>query len=184
MGAPGVPAVMRVARWAMPLEMVSFMKAIAEVDAAFEQIRDSAMDIAPDEAKTIDERMFAARVDADKGFFHRATLECQNLREKVDQLASSLPERRAMLEARWASLATAITGALTSLNGKLARGKRVPTGMTRKWFDTTRARHAEAQGVWDRARSAAQSGRWAEAVTAGEDARRRCLEVLQELRGF
>jgi len=180
----GRPPVMTVARWAMPLGMVQFMKAVTEVEGAFAEIRERAMTVAPDEAKHIEDRLFAVKADADKCCFPRATLECESLKVKVEKLAAGLSERQAEIETCWRSLVATLPGALASHHAKLTRGKCAPVGMTRRWIDTMRAKYAAVQAAWAHAQSAARTGRWAEAVIRGEDARRLSLELEQELRGF
>ena len=173
---------MRIARWATPLEMVQFLKTIAEAEAAFEGIRPQAMNVAPDDAKNIEDRLFAAKADADRGFYARATLECHRVREQILAMTSTLPGREAELETRWIRLSEALPGVLASIDRKRT-GRRM-TGMSRRWLDAVAEECEAIRAAWDHAQSAARSGRWHEAVSRGDEAGRRAASLAEELRGF
>lgn len=175
---------MRVARWVLPLGMVQFLKAAAEAETALVEIRECATRIAPDDLRRIDDRLFAAKAEADNGFFAKAKLECETVRDDVRELGACLAERQADLEARWTSLAAALAEALSSLHARFVRLKRGPSGMTSRWFDSVRVKYLEVQAAWGRAQSAARGGRWAEAVSKGEEAKKSACDLVDELRGF
>jgi hypothetical protein len=152
--------------------------AIAEVQVAYAGISAQAENLAPDEARSIQDALAQAKDDLGKGNYSATLMAAKSLRNRVQELANRLPDKQTELEAAWSKLESSIPKTLDALDRKLGRAKRPATPTRRAVFDSVRTELASIHAVWGEATSAKQIGRLAEAVTKAGDVKYRALRLL------
>lgn len=155
---------------------------IAAAQTVYDQIKDQAMKLAPDEAKVIEDAIAAARADVKKGDFEAAIEGTKDLPTKAKELNDGLPAKAAELKTAWASLNAVLPGAVATLNKKMGAMTRPPSGMDKARFAAAKTTWADTKTKWGEATTAAQNGRWAEAVTKAVGVKASMVQVMTAMK--
>jgi uncharacterized protein YoxC len=156
--------------------------AIAGVESAFNAIKEQAVNVVPDQAKTIEDAIAAAKAQADKGDFKAALETTKDLPAKVKELSDGLAAKQAELQQTWAGLNAALPGAVASLSQKLGAMKKPPAGMDKAALDAAKTGLAEMKTKWGEATTAMQGGKWAEAAAKAGEVKTSAVALMTELK--
>jgi uncharacterized protein YoxC len=156
--------------------------AISGVESSFNGIREQAMNVAPDQAKTIEDAIAAAKAAVAKGDFKVALETTKDLPAKVKELSDGLAAKQAELQKTWADLNAALPGTVASLSQKLGAMKKPPTGMDQEKFAAAKATLADMQTKWGEATTAMQGGKLAEAATKAGEVKTSAVALMTELK--
>jgi len=148
---------------------------IAAAQTVYDQIKDQAMKLAPDEAKVIEDAIAAARADVKKGDFEAAIEGTKDLPTKAKELNDGLPAKAAELKTAWASLNAVLPGAVATLNKKMG-------AMNKARFAAAKADLADLNTMWAEAQTAMQGGRLAEAVTKAGEVKAGVVQLMTEMK--
>jgi hypothetical protein len=156
--------------------------AISGVESAYNAIKEQAMNVAPDQAKTIEDAIAAAKAAAEKGDFKAALETTKDLPAKVKELSDGLSAKQAELQQTWAGLNAALPGAVASLSQKMSAMKKPPTGMDKAAFDAAKTALADVKTKWGEATTAMQGGKLAEAATKASEVKASAVALMTELK--
>ncbi len=147
---------------------------------AYAEISARAGNLAPDEAKSIQDALAQAQDDLARGNYTSSLQATRSLRNRVKDLGERLPAKQAELEAAWTRLDVTIPGTLRVLEQKLQRSNRPASGPRRAEFDASRVELSSLSVGWNEALTARRLGRIAEAVARAGDVKYRALRLLDE----
>jgi len=156
--------------------------AISGVESAYNAIKEQAVNVAPDQAKTIEDAIAAARASAAKGDFKAALETTKDLPAKVKELSDGLAAKQAELQKTWEGLNAALPGAVASLSQKLGAMKKPPAGMDKAALDAAKTGLAEMKAKWGEATAAMQGGKWAEAAAKAGEVKASVVALMTELK--
>lgn len=147
---------------------------IAAAQSVYDQIREQAMKLAPNEATAIEDAIAAARADVKKGDFKAAIEATKDLPAKAKELNDGLAAKATELKAAWASLNATLPGAVATLNKKMG-------AMNRAKSAAAKAELADLNTMWAEAQTAMQGGRLAEAVTKAGEVKAGVVQLMTEM---
>jgi len=156
--------------------------AMAQTVTAYNAIKEQASNIAPEDAKAIEDGIAAATAQLQAGDFKGALAAATTLGTRVKELADSLPEKTSQLQSAWTELAGSVPGTIATLEKRTA-GLQMPAAGTPNAEQSPMVRLAGIKTGWTDAQGAAQAGRLAEAVTKGNDVRANAVKLLTDLQG-
>jgi hypothetical protein len=148
---------------------------IAAAQTVYDQIKEQAMRLAPDEAKVIEDAIASARADVKKGDFQAAIEASKDLPARAKELNDGLPAKAAELKTAWASLNAILPGAVATLNRKMA-------AMNKAKFAAAKADLADLNTMWAEAQTAMQGGRLADAVTRAGEVKAGVVQLMTEMK--
>lgn len=154
--------------------------AVTEVQVAYAGIGSLAENVAPDEARLIQDALAQAKDEFARGEFSATLIAARSIRNRVKELGERLPDRRAELETAWSKLDATIPGTLDVLDRKLRAASRPPAGAKRADFEASRTELDSLAALWSDAQDAKQLGRIAEAVNRAADVKFRALRLLDD----
>jgi hypothetical protein len=156
--------------------------AMAQTVTAYNAIKEQAANIAPDDAKAIDDGIAAATAQLQAGDYKGALAAATSLGARVKELADSLPDKTTQLQSAWTELAGSLPGTISTLEKRTA-GLKMPAAGTPNAEQSPMVVLAGIKTGWTDAQSAAQAGRLAEAVSKGNDVRSSAVKLLTDLQG-
>ena len=156
--------------------------AISGVESAYNGIREQGMNVAPDQAKMIEDAIAAAKASVEKDDFKTALETTKDLPAKVKELSDGLAAKQAELQQTWEGLNAALPGAVTSLSQKMGAMKKPPTGMDKAAFDAAKTALAEMKTKWGEATAAMQGGKLAEAAAKAGEVKAGVVALMTELK--
>jgi uncharacterized protein YoxC len=151
---------------------------ISAAQTAYDGIKEQAMNVAPDQAKMIEDAIAAAKADVEKGDFKAALDATKDLPAKTQELYDGLSAKEAELQTAWQSLSATLPDAVASLNRKLGAMKKPPAGMNKAKFAAAKATLADVKTKWGEATTAMQGGRLAEAVTKASSVKATAVHLM------
>jgi hypothetical protein len=158
--------------FALPTGAADAMMASLPTLSVYDQIKEQALKLAPDEAKVIEDAIAAARVDVKKGDFEAAIEGTKDLPAKAKELNDRLPAKAAELKTAWASLNAVLPGAVATLNKRVGAAKSA----------AAKAELADLNTMWAEAQSAVQGGGLADAVTQAGEVKAGVVQLMTELK--
>src|SRR5262249_26357411 len=144
--------------------------AMAQTVGAYNAIKVQAMNVVPDEARSIEDGITAATAQLQAGDFKGALAAATSLGTRVKELSDSLPDKTAQVQSAWAELNGSVPGTLSTLEKRLV-GLKMPAANTPNAEQSPVAVMTRLKAEWTDAQADAQAGRLAEAVTKGTDVR-------------
>ncbi|TFG86261.1 MAG: hypothetical protein E4H17_04320, partial [Gemmatimonadales bacterium] len=155
---------------------------ISAAQAAYDEIRDEAMNVAPDQARMIEDAIATARADVEKGDPKAALEATRDLPAKVKELDEGLYARAGELQAAWKGLNATLPSAVASLDKRMGAMARPPAGMNRADFAIARTTLADMKTRWGEATTAMKDGKLAEAVTRARGVKASAVDLMTEMK--
>ena len=143
--------------------------AVQTAQTAFDAAKDQAMKIAPDQAKSIQDAIDAAKASAEKGDYKAAIEAAKPIPAQVKAMADGLAAKQKELQASWDSMKD-MGGMVDQFKSKvesLAKMKHLPAGLDATKLDAAKTALADVTSKWSDAQAAVQAGNWADAVAKG-----------------
>jgi len=156
--------------------------AISAAQTAYDAVKEQAMNIAPDQAKTIEDAIASAKANVEKGDIKAALEATKDLPAKVKEMSDGLAARQAELQKTWEGLNAALPGAVASLGKKMDALKKPPAGMDQAKFDAAKTAMTDMRTKWGEAMVAMQGGKWAEATTKAGEVKAGAVALMTELK--
>ena len=154
--------------------------AIASSEAAFNAVKEQATNIAPDQAKNVEDAIAAAKASVEKGDYATALTTAKEIPAQVKTMADGLPAKQAELQAKLDSmkdLPTQLT-ALKARVDQLDAMRKLPAGMDKNALQTAKDGVERASSMWAECRDAMQSGKLAEAVAQLEPLKQLLVQTM------
>lgn len=154
--------------------------ALIQVETDYGRMRDQLTLVAPDQARSIDGAISAAKGTLEKGDADEALRLAKELQTRLRETSDRLPAMQAELESAWTSLSASLPRTLATLKRDLQRSNRPPAGKRREVFDLARGTMLELVNQWEEAQVAMKDGRLAEAVAKAEDVNDRAVGLVMD----
>src|SRR5215471_4600089 len=139
--------------------------AMAQTVQAWNAIKAQAVNIVPDDAKSIEDAIAATTAQLQGGDYKGALAAATSLGARVKEPADALPEKTAQAQSAWAEL----------------KGLKAPAAGTPNAEQSPVVVFGHLKDGWNEAQAAAQGGRLAEAVSKGNDVRAGAVKLLTDL---
>ena len=152
--------------------------AVIELESAWNAIELTATNYAPARAESLTVAIHRVNQALDRGEFGSALEATRALRDSVNELSRDLPSLQADLETQWTSMRKIVPATLDSLDRDLARESGQVNSAQPS--DLRAARHEAdlLRSQWLEAEANARSDHVAEAVTIGDQVRRRAVQLM------
>jgi len=154
--------------------------AMAQTVQAWNAIKAQAVNIVPDDAKSIEDAIAAATAQLQGGDYKGALAAATSLGARVKELADGLPDKTKQVQGAWDELTGSIPASLATLDKKL-KGLKVPAPGTPNAEQSPVVMLGTLKTSWADAQASAQAGRLAEAVAKGNDVRAGTVKLLNAL---
>lgn len=157
--------------------------AVNAAQTAFDATKDKAMQIAPDQAKTIQDAIDGAKASIEKGDYAAAMAAAKAIPDQVKTLTEGLAAKQQELQASWEGMKDmpAAVEAFQTKVDQLAKMKKLPAGMDAAKLDAAKATLADVTAKWGEAQAAMTAGNWAEAVAKGGEVKAALTEGMNSL---
>jgi hypothetical protein len=158
--------------------------AIQTAETAWAAAKDNVMKLMPDDAKSMDDAIAAAKASLDKGDAKAALAAAKDLPAKIQELTAGLAAKETELRGAWDALNAGLPGVVETVQKRvnlLSKSRRLPAGMEQATFDGAKTALAEAGQMWADAQSAQVSGNLAEAVTKATGVKELLVKALTAL---
>jgi len=159
--------------------------AIKAAETAWAAAKDNVTKILPDDAKSIDEAIAAAKASLEQGDAKAALAAAKDLPAKIEQLSAGLAAKEAELRGAWDSLNAGLPGVVSAVQKRvdiLSKSKKLPAGIEQAAFDGAKSSLAEAKQMWAEAQSAQQNGNLGEAMAKASGVKDLLGKVLTALK--
>jgi hypothetical protein len=159
--------------------------AIQAAETAWAAAKDNVTKIVPDDAKSVDEAIAAAKASLEKGDAKAALATAKELPARIQQITAGLAAKEAELRGAWDSLNGGLPGVVSAVQKRidiLSKSKKLPAGIEQAAFDGAKSSLAEAKQMWSEALSAQQNGMMAEAVAKASGVKDLLAKVLTALK--
>jgi hypothetical protein len=159
--------------------------AIQAAETAWTAARDNVAKLLPDDAKSMDEAIAAAKASLEQGDVKAALASAKELPARIQQLTAGLAAKEAELRGAWSSLDAGLPGVVSAVQKRvdiLSKSKKLPAGIEQAAFDGAKSSLAQAKQMWAEAQSAQQNGNLGEAVTKASGVKELLGKVLTALK--
>jgi hypothetical protein len=159
----------------------------AAIKAAEEAINAAKGEISkymPDQAKSLDDGLAAAREKFSKGDFKAALSDAQTVTAKANELASAAAAKKAELSKAWEEVSTGMPKVVDAIKSRvdiLSQSKKLPAGITAEKFAEAKAGLAEITKQWTEATAASSGGNLTDALAKAAAVKKKAAEVLTAL---
>lgn len=159
--------------------------AIQAAETAWAAAKDNIAKILPDDAKSMDDAIAAAKASLAGGDAKAALAAAKDLPTKIQALTAELPAKEAELRGVWDSLNAGLPGIVASVQKQvdtIAKSKKFPQGLDAAGFDGVKSSLAEANQMWTEAQSAQTNGNLGEAVAKATGVKDLMVKALTALK--
>lgn len=159
--------------------------AIQAAETAWTAAKDNVAKILPDDAKSMDDAIAAAKKSLEGGDAKAALAAAKDLPAKIQALTAGLAAKEAELRGVWDALNGGLPGIVASVQKRvdeLSKSKKLPAGLDAAAFDGVKTQLAEATQMWTQAQSAQAGGNIGEAVAKANGVKDLMVRALTALK--
>lgn len=159
--------------------------AIQAAETAWTAAKDNVAKILPDDAKSMDDAIAAAKASLDGGDAKAALAAAKDLPAKIQALSAGLAAKEAELRGVWDTLNAGLPGIVATVQKRvdvLSKAKKLPEGLDATAFDGVKSQLAEANQMWTQAQSAQTNGNLGEAVAKANSVKDLMVKALTALK--
>lgn len=159
--------------------------ALKAAEEAINTAKAEASKYVPDQAKSLDAELAAAREKFSKGDYKGALADAQALASKAKDVASAAAAKKTELTKSWEDLSSGLPRVIEAIQSRvdiLSQSKKLPAGMTAETLAQAKAGLTEMRQQWAAATEAAKNGNLADAVSKAAAVKVRAAEVLTLLK--
>ena len=157
---------------------------IAAAETAVSSTLAEASKYVPDEVRSLQAGLTAAKEKFNKGDYAAATTEAKAVADKASQVASAASARKAELTKSWESLNAGMPRVVESIKSRvdiLSQSKKLPANMTADKLAAAKSGLGEITQQWTAATEAYKGGDLAEAIAKGSGVKAKAAEVMTTL---
>jgi hypothetical protein len=158
--------------------------ALKAAEEAVNAAKADAMKYVPDQAKSLDADLAAAREKFNKGDFKAALSEAQALTTKAKDMASAAAAKKTELSKAWQEMSAGMPKVVEAIKSRvdiLSQSKKLPAGMTAEKLAEAKTGLAEITKQWTEATAASTGGNLTDAIAKATVAKQKAAEVLTAL---
>jgi hypothetical protein len=159
-------------------------EAIKAAEAAYNAIKNDAMNYIPKQAKGVENAIKATKEIFDKGSFDEALKSAKAITEKVMVLTTAVAIKKAELTGNWEEISGEVSGMLDVINERLdtlSASKRLPKTLNKAKLEDAKADYEAAAKMWDEARSTFSGGNMVDAIAKAKTVKEKAMAVINNL---
>jgi len=159
--------------------------AIKAAEDAFNATKTEAMKFVPDQVKSVEDAIKAAKASFEKGNFDEALNMAKAAQEKVKEMNAAVAVRKENLAKNWAEISGGVPEMLEAIKSRLdtlKSGKRLPKSMDKAKLEQAEMHYEVASLMWDEAKKAFSGGNPADVMplaTAAKEDAVKAMELLE-----
>jgi hypothetical protein len=158
--------------------------AIKSAEDAFNAIKGEAVMYIPDQAKSVEGAINAAKASFEKGNFDEALNTAKAIPEKVQALNAAVAVRKAELKKSWEEISGGMPQMIEAIKSKLdilKASKRLPKSLDNAKLEQAEMHYIVAAMSWDEASKTYPGGNLADAVQKAKTAKDEAMEAMKIL---
>ena len=158
--------------------------AISAAQSAIDAVKGEAMKYVPDQVKSAQDAVAAARASFEKNDFKAALAGAQDATAKAKELGAAVATKKSELTKSWEEMSNGVPKMAEVIKSRvdiLSQSKKLPAGVDRAKLDDAKAGLASVNENWAAASNAFKSGDMFDAVSKGKSAKDKAVEIMTAL---
>jgi hypothetical protein len=158
--------------------------AIKAAEEAVNSVKAEVSKYMPEEAKSLDSALAAAKEKFKQSDFKGALSEAQAVAAKAKDLANAAAAKKTELSKAWQDMSNGLPKVVDAIKSRLdilSQSKKLPAGLTAEKLAEAKTGFAEITKQWAEAAAASTGGNLMDAVTKGTAIKKKAAEVLTAL---
>ena len=158
--------------------------AIKAADEALAGVRVEASQYVPDQLKSVEDALAAAKENFQKGEYQQALTGAQDLAAKAKDLATAVAAKKDELTKSWQDMSGGLPGMVGAIQSRvdiLSKSRKLPAGLDKEKFEAAKASLATITQTWTEASNAFQSGSLMDAVDKAKAVKDKAVEIMNTL---
>jgi len=158
--------------------------AISAAQSAIDAVKGEAMKYVPDQVKSAQDAVAAARASFEKNDFKAALAGAQDATAKAKELGAAVATKKSELTKSWEEMSNGVPKMAEVIKSRvdiLSQSKKLPAGVDRAKLDDAKAGLASLNESWAAASDAFKSGDMFDAVSKGKSAKDKAVEIMTAL---
>ena len=158
--------------------------AIKAAEEAINASKDEAMKYVPDEVKSLEDALAAAKEKMNKKEYKAALEDVKGIPDKAKGLVDAAKAKKEELTKSWGELNQGVPKMVEAAQKRvdiLSKSKKLPANLTQEKFDEVKTGLADAKEEWTKALESFKAGNLAEAATAANSVKEKAVAALEGL---
>ena len=158
--------------------------AIKTAEQAVNATKAEAVKIVPDQVKSLEDTMAAAKEKFVKGEYKAALEEATALAGKAKEVLAAAKAKKEELTKKWTELSQGVPQMVADIQGKvdsLSKVKKLPASLTKEKFEEAKAGLASVKDEWTKAEESFKTGSFADAVSMATSVKDKAVKVMEAL---
>jgi hypothetical protein len=158
--------------------------AIKTAEEAVNATKAEAAKIVPDEVKSLEDALAAAKEKFVKGKYKEALGEATALAGKAKDVLAAAKAKKEELTQKWTDLIQGVPQMIADMQGKvdsLSKLKKLPANLTKEKFEEAKAGLASVKDEWTKAEESFKTGSFAVAVSVATSVKDKAAKVMETL---
>jgi hypothetical protein len=159
-------------------------QAIKTAEEALNSVKTEAMKYVPDQVKSVEDAIKAAKASFDKGDYPAALNAAKDLPAKAKDLAKAAADKKAELTKKWEELSVNLpkmVEAIKSRVGILSQSKKLPAGIDQATLDGAKSGLASINEIWTQAADAFKGGNLTDALAKASAVKEKAVGIMTSL---
>jgi hypothetical protein len=158
--------------------------AIKVAEDSWNAVKAEVVKYIPDQAKSVDDSIKAAKENFDKGNFDAALETAKVIPDRVKALVAAAAAKKAELAKAWEEMSGGLPNMLEAIKSRLdilSQSRKLPAGLDKEKLDGAKGGYEAAAKMWEDAKAAFAGGNAADALAKGKTVKDKAVEVMTAL---
>ena len=158
--------------------------AISAAQSAIDAVKGEAMKYVPDQVKSAQDAVAAARASFEKNDFKAALAGAQDATAKAKELGAAVATKKSELTKSWEEMSNGVPKMAEVIKSRvdiLSQSKKLPAGLDKDKLESAKAGLASLNQTWTEASAAFQSGNMTDAIAKAQAAKAKAVECMTAL---
>ena len=158
--------------------------AITTAQTAIDAVKGEAAKYVPDQVKSVEDALAAAKANFEKKDFKAALTGAQDAAAKAKDLGAAATAKKAELTKAWEEVSSGVPQMAAAIKSRvdiLSQSKKLPAGLDKAKLDGAKADLAALNQSWTEASEAFKSGNVTDAVAKARAAKDKAVEAMTAL---
>ncbi|MBE0568800.1 MAG: hypothetical protein IH577_03895 [Deltaproteobacteria bacterium] len=159
-------------------------QALKAAEDSLNSAKAEAMQYVPDQVKSVEDDLKAAKDTFAKGDYAGATSAATAVAAKAKDLVSASAARKAELTKDWEELDAGMPITIAAIQSRvdaLSRSKKLPKNLDKAKLESAKSGLAEVRKSWDEASKSYKEGSLADALPKGKGAKEKAAQIMSSL---
>jgi hypothetical protein len=158
--------------------------AIKAAETAVNATKAEAAKVAPDQVKSLEDSLAAAKEKFVKGEYKAALEEATALAGKAKEVMAAAKAKKEELTKKWIEISQGLPRMFEDVQGRvdaLSKLKKLPASLTKEKFEEAKAGFASVKDEWTKAQESFKNGSFTDAVNVATSVKDKVLKVMEAL---